>query len=401
MKKIIFFLITFLSFSISVFAQPIDDDCVNDGTCLTLCNYKTTIKMTGSYISGSQPREVARNITLYYHYSSQEFSLKWQSKNADASIYKKGPLALSTLFSNKGNNVYWSASKDLSLENFTCPQYGYLDTSDLNSDNELCFDDDGKSCTNQYSNIGTAFGKHGGFQSVEKDYNFEEQIENYKNWIIQDIAEDITNGKISTSEIPNKVKKDFQTNFLNGNQIPSFIANSEVFQSLNQATSDEYEKYKEQELKKLDEELKSGKITEEEHQEKTNNWSASGEEVATDVEEMLQNIVYGNGGIIKDWDASTCDSILGKENDPNAPIYYLNFAFDLIKYAAIILFFVLTIIEYFKAITSNDNDALKKATQKTIKRLILCVIIFFLPILINFLFKILGIIDDPTCGIGG
>ena len=46
------------------------------------------------------------------------------------------------------------------------------------------------------------------------------------------------------------------------------------------------------------------------------------------------------------------------------------------------------------------NDALKKALQKTIKRLVICIVIFFLPRLINFILGLLGIVDDPTCGIG-
>jgi len=99
--------------------------------------------------------------------------------------------------------------------------------------------------------------------------------------------------------------------------------------------------------------------------------------------------------------ADNCESILGKITDKNAPAYYLNFVFNLLKYATIILLFVLTIIDFAKATVASDKDALKKALQKSIKRLIIAIIIFFLPILLNFIFELLGWTTDPTCGIGG
>ncbi len=96
-----------------------------------------------------------------------------------------------------------------------------------------------------------------------------------------------------------------------------------------------------------------------------------------------------------------CESYLGnpKDNVNKPPAYYLQFAFNLIKYIALILLLVLTIIEYAKAIASSNQDAIKKATMNTIKRIIIAVIIFVLPMLIEFLFKILGIYSSTTCGI--
>lgn len=102
-----------------------------------------------------------------------------------------------------------------------------------------------------------------------------------------------------------------------------------------------------------------------------------------------------------DFKPSSCDTLLGEIDDKNAPAYYLNFAFNLIKYAAIIMLLVLTIVEYVKAVAASNQDAIKKATQTTIKRLIIAIIIFFLPLLINFILRVLGIISTHgTCGIG-
>lgn len=96
-----------------------------------------------------------------------------------------------------------------------------------------------------------------------------------------------------------------------------------------------------------------------------------------------------------------CESYLGnpKDNINKPPAYYLQFTFDLIKYIAIVLLLVLTIVEYGKAVASSNQDAIKKATINTVKRLIIAAVIFMLPMLVEFLFKVLGIYSSTTCGI--
>ena len=96
-----------------------------------------------------------------------------------------------------------------------------------------------------------------------------------------------------------------------------------------------------------------------------------------------------------------CESYLGnpKDNVNKPPAYYLQFSFNLMKYIAIILLLVLTVMEYAKAVASSNQDAIKKATINTVKRIILAAVIFMLPMLIEFLFKVLGIYSSTTCGI--
>ena len=71
--------------------------------------------------------------------------------------------------------------------------------------------------------------------------------------------------------------------------------------------------------------------------------------------------------------------------------------FDLLKFADVILVLGLTIISFVQAV-AKGGDELKKAATITGKRLIIGVIIFFVPNLINFFFGILGLYG--TCGIG-
>ena len=88
------------------------------------------------------------------------------------------------------------------------------------------------------------------------------------------------------------------------------------------------------------------------------------------------------------------DSLLGSD-EPGQPLYYINIVLDVIKYAAMICLLGFSIADFIKAIVSSDKDALKKAGTTTFKRFIYCVMIFFLPLVINFLldlFQLTGMI---------
>lgn len=99
------------------------------------------------------------------------------------------------------------------------------------------------------------------------------------------------------------------------------------------------------------------------------------------------------------WDGpENCEGFLGDPDIALDPAWYLQLIFKIVKYVAVILAIVLSIIDFVKAITAQDKDALNKAIQTAIKRLILTVLLFFLPILVNFVLGIVGAYD--TCGIG-
>ncbi len=86
----------------------------------------------------------------------------------------------------------------------------------------------------------------------------------------------------------------------------------------------------------------------------------------------------------------TCEGFLGSKTDKSAPAYYLHFALILIRYLAIILAVVLSVIDFFKAIFSQDKDMLKKASLTSVKRVIFAVLTFFIPIVLEFILGLLG-----------
>ncbi len=72
--------------------------------------------------------------------------------------------------------------------------------------------------------------------------------------------------------------------------------------------------------------------------------------------------------------------------------------FTIIKIAVPIIVVILSTIEYLRVISSAMNDV-KKANQKTLKRCLIGLLIFFLPYLLELLFYLFGLYDLSTCGI--
>lgn len=85
----------------------------------------------------------------------------------------------------------------------------------------------------------------------------------------------------------------------------------------------------------------------------------------------------------------------------NGPMYaVLSDIYIAILYAIPCLVFALCLVDIVKAVTAQDEQIMKKAQMTCIKRIIIGVVIFFVPILLNI---ILGYVTDyplgDTCGI--
>ncbi len=100
----------------------------------------------------------------------------------------------------------------------------------------------------------------------------------------------------------------------------------------------------------------------------------------------------------------TCDGLLGIKDKATGKYeytegsvgYLLQQIFDYMKMAAIIFIFAFSVIDYAKAIASQDTDQFKKANKNLLKRILFGIVFFLIPEVVNL---ILGIIDSSTCGI--
>lgn len=93
-----------------------------------------------------------------------------------------------------------------------------------------------------------------------------------------------------------------------------------------------------------------------------------------------------------------CESIFGDSTDSQYPAYWMQWILNIMKYVAIAALLILSTFDFIKALVSNDKDALKKAGMTTAKRFIFVVILFFLPIIVDFIMHLFGAYG--TCGIG-
>ena len=94
-----------------------------------------------------------------------------------------------------------------------------------------------------------------------------------------------------------------------------------------------------------------------------------------------------------------CKSLLGDPTKAGDPSYYIVFAFKVVRYVAIILLIVLSVVDLVGAVASSDSEILNKTVAKIFKRFIFCIIIFLLPMLIQF---VLHFINEnyTVCGVG-
>ncbi|HOP65470.1 MAG TPA: hypothetical protein PLX66_00370 [Bacilli bacterium] len=83
----------------------------------------------------------------------------------------------------------------------------------------------------------------------------------------------------------------------------------------------------------------------------------------------------------------TCEGILG-----NGQFHqYLVDIFNIIRVLGIAMVIVFSSMDFAKALIAQDSEALKKASQTSIKRLGIAIAIFFVPILLNILLALIGL----------
>lgn len=102
--------------------------------------------------------------------------------------------------------------------------------------------------------------------------------------------------------------------------------------------------------------------------------------------------VYGN--------PQDCGTILGDVEDKNSLAYLIQKLLNYIKIIGPILVVILSSIDFIKVIWASDDENMKKAQQKLVKRLIAALLLFLLPTLIGLMITLINnSVVDPTCGI--
>lgn len=98
----------------------------------------------------------------------------------------------------------------------------------------------------------------------------------------------------------------------------------------------------------------------------------------------------------------TCEGIFGSKDDPASLRYMIN---DILTYPRIIvpaLVIGFGILDFTKAVTSSKEEEMKKAQTTFIKRVLIGITIFFVPLIINIIMYLADIVWNgtfTTCGL--
>lgn len=102
-------------------------------------------------------------------------------------------------------------------------------------------------------------------------------------------------------------------------------------------------------------------------------------------------------GLNKDQD---CSGVLGDPNDENSVAWLLQTILNFTRVIGPVIVVILSSIDFAKVIVTSDDDAMNKTKKKLAQRLILAVLLFFVPTLASVILSVFGITSNPTCGIG-
>lgn len=117
-----------------------------------------------------------------------------------------------------------------------------------------------------------------------------------------------------------------------------------------------------------------------------NDGEGSTVDVPTDTEKLLAAISVGKK-------YTKCNQLLSKD-----VVDILKYIFLIIQIATPIIFIILSMMDFTKAIASSKKDGLSDAFARLVKRFLICAAIFLVPSLINFIIDVTGI-SDGVCGI--
>lgn len=383
------------------YSQNYYDKCVDEGTCMLLCGYEQKRKTSLDYAIEESYK--INSIYIYYHFDGN-YQVSWFESASDAESAEK-----TTFFAHPQEHVDNIFFQPSIIEKFQqtgiCPEYGYMESKGW--EQEACFDGDGSYCTEiAPGGAGTDF-KGRGTESTLK-YNYLEHVTNYfQNWSFNEVGAMVCDDILDTESAEEAVEKEVESfsNFLFGGDMPNFIKNNPTYKEQLETAKSKY-------TERVDN-CKEEKIQEIE------NDSSLSEEEKQELKEELEETV----GEINDTIESTgdrienirTDAILGENLNVTLNIQdgcglfsddmkdWLLQLLDIIKIAGLVLAAILSMVDFLKGVATGSADTMKKVWQSVGKRLISVILLFLLPVLIEFIFGLVTIngVDatNPLCGI--
>lgn len=431
------------------------ENCSDSNSCLTLCAYESIegdeydkYKKYGSDLTYFVESERA---FIGYHYdnSKWEISALWvENSTSDLSakvVYTPNLHSFNSTGLIPYSDIRWEDNKknewnkyngykELDSE-FKCPLY-YYDDNHKGADFELCFANEKEKCKKS-NNIGTKFGKahsliydfSSEFSSVleetEKQVNdnkfiylFKYNGLDYDNSISADdnISRNCSyfkkfNNSQSLVVKLNSSFDSFKNNDLNpllsnianqkGSRNKSVYNYDKLIEILRNGTDDSGNSvYKKINGKDAFSDLndiysKNMGFAVRDVERICGDVNVNPSQVEEGIENYLSDINHKRP-IVDTESTFDCDSIFTKEL-----VDLITGAYFVIEIGSIVITIVLTVLDYAKVILNSDQDGMKKSNKKLLTRLIIVVVLFLLPALVNFTLKLFNIegfnSEHPLC----
>lgn len=275
----------------------------------------------------------------------------------------------------KGRIYYNDYKKFIPAEkesSFTCPKYSFVKENPL-GDDEICFSDN-ETCGDEF--------KRGPYKLTDNTKSIFNVIDNYA----KNAYSLITYNEYKSTNIQTLIQEKTMrsTNnkyyFTSKYKSPPFISN---YLNNLKVNDNDLKILQDKMNNELNNKIENGTATEEEKKiiEEKN------KEKADDINISTSPVPPTNPNNDPD-----CAGLLG----PDMTLIVQNI-FKTIQYAGPILVAIFTTIDMIKAAFSGEQDDIKKAKNKFVKRLIAAICLFFIPIICNLIFGIAGITVPDTC----
>lgn len=103
---------------------------------------------------------------------------------------------------------------------------------------------------------------------------------------------------------------------------------------------------------------------------------------------IVENI---NSNILESTIYIADDPLLGDPSDEDSVAWLVQLALNIVKVAGPILVVLLSSIDFIMVIVKSDSEAFAKAQKKLITRLILAILLFVIPVIVEVLLGVFGI----------
>jgi len=92
--------------------------------------------------------------------------------------------------------------------------------------------------------------------------------------------------------------------------------------------------------------------------------------------EQFEPIIDNSGSV-------TCEDLLGSKSQEGSLMNIISDVYNMMRIGAVILVIVLGMIDFTGAVSASDSDKLNKSIRKLTKRLIILVVLFVVPVLLE------------------